>query len=224
MSIRFDAKATQDEHEVNPFAYHKDDEEDEESESDLENQDDHIERYIKMMKTSGGQVKHILDDMGIKAYMPNAKSLGWFPDTDCVKNETATCDGGNGNCCVGGTRLRPCQHKRQVQRGFPRGQPVDKGKPSDRACWAYSFRWNLNHCKQKIMVQVVEDGQLGYGQKIEEAMAIKDGIKIVRIKLNKQKAEQLGKREIENEVKGQLEQQGISKEFDYLKELKLSKK
>eukprot|EP00435_Cladocopium_sp_Y103_P012478 s1454_g3.t1 len=61
------------------------------------------------------------------------------------------------------------------------------GKPTDRSCWAYSFRWHLEgggklNKKPVVMLQIIDKGgALGEGQMEEVAMAEDFGIPIYRV-------------------------------------------
>jgi len=55
-------------------------------------------------------------------------------------------------------------------------------KPCRTSCWRFSFRWHQEQCKKNdgFMIQVMERGGLGDGQKIETLMAEEIGIKVFR--------------------------------------------
>mmetsp|Transcript_18721 Transcript_18721/g.51420 ORF Transcript_18721/g.51420 Transcript_18721/m.51420 type:complete len:275 (+) Transcript_18721:64-888(+) len=58
------------------------------------------------------------------------------------------------------------------------------GKPTDRCCWAASFRWYLRMCKETrkeaaCMHQIIEDGILGEGQQTEVRIAQLERIRVV---------------------------------------------
>jgi len=100
-----------------------------------------------------------LQAMGIAAYNPNkVDKQGKCKDDECWRG-----------------------YNRCSARNFK------NGKPADDSCWRQSFFWHLQHIKRANMpmLQLVEDGVLGEGQKIELAMAQHLQVRVLRMDIKK---------------------------------------
>jgi len=103
-------------------------------------------------------------------YFPNAYNKGFCgvvfgkdgsEDWSKVTNKRAACMGKCGVTCYRRNAGRPCC-----------GHNSKSGN-MDHACWQFAFRRKLEQAKRTggIMLQLIENGVLGDGQKIERAMA-----------------------------------------------------
>merc|ERR1712008_204382 len=95
----------------------------------------------------------------------------WFPNAVCK----SSCDPNFTDVCW------PC---RGTASTCTLAKELRTGKPSNKSCWRYGFRYQMQKCKDSggFMTQVEEIGGLGRGQEIETLMAQEVGLKVFRIK------------------------------------------
>jgi len=100
----------------------------------------------------------------------------YHPSTGSVKNCAS-------NIC---TPNHPCRGTANTCR-FSDSQNYEKnGKPKDKCCWKFAFRWHLQQAKEQkgFMIQLQEPQGLGPGQLIERIMADQVGIKVFLLKVS----------------------------------------
>lgn len=73
-------------------------------------------------------------------------------------------------------------------------------RPTLRSCWRYSFRWHQEEAQRTkgFMLQVIERGELGAGQQIEEEMAMDVGLLVVKFAIGDEFDPERHKRSFDN--------------------------
>merc|ERR1712187_1045760 len=81
----------------------------------------------------------------------------------------------------------------------------DRRKPTNADCWQSSYRWHMDHHEdwvgkgnRRLMLALVEDGQLGPGQCTEKKMAEAMGCTRLEVQVKRLQIGELGGAELDN--------------------------
>jgi len=80
-----------------------------------------------------------------------------------------------------------CRGLKECCNRFYEGKDPTKAQASN-VCWRASYRWHLGrerHDQKAVMLQLVEDGELGKGQQVETEMANELGVRIAKVHVEK---------------------------------------